>query len=39
MADNLVGLNGINPNDTMNFSEIPIENSKLQKAVGLVQNA
>ena len=28
MADNLVGLNSINPNDTMNFSEIPIESSK-----------
>ena len=39
MADNLVGLNSINPNDTMNFSEIPIESSKFQKAVGLVQNA
>ena len=35
MADNLVGLNS-NVNDTMNFSEIPIENSKLQKAAGMV---
>ena len=36
MVDNLGGLNG---NDTMNFSELPIENSKLQKAAGMVQNA
>lgn len=29
----------INANDTLNFSELPIENSKLQQAAGMVKNA
>ena len=39
MVDNLGGQGRTNQNDTMNFSEIPIENSKLNKAASMIQTA